>query len=167
LRAPLNGNINLVEGAISSPEIPECIKETLLIPALQSSKFLLHIINDISQIKDKKLRLVVEYGGLKETINSTAQLVEIQAKKKGIELIIELDPGLPQLFCTDHMRLSQIGLNLLSNAIKFTKEGMVKLKVIVVPEKARWIKISVEDSGIGITQENIKKPICRWHLYWI
>ena len=47
LRAPLNGNINLVEGAINSHKVPDDIKENLLIPALRSSKFLLHIINDI------------------------------------------------------------------------------------------------------------------------
>jgi len=164
LRAPLNGNINLVEGAINSPEIPECIKETLLIPALQSSKFLLHIINDIldmSQIKEKKLRLVFESRNLKETLKSTTELVEFQAKKKGIELVTELEAKLPKLLYTDHMRLGQIVLNLLSNAIKFTREGRVKLKVVGVPEKARWIKIIVEDSGIGMNQENLSRLVSK------
>jgi len=55
LRAPLNGNINLVESAVNSPKISDCLKESLLIPALRSSQFLLHIVNDIldmSQIKE-------------------------------------------------------------------------------------------------------------------
>jgi len=71
LRAPLNGNINLVETAVNSPKILEVIKESLLIPAFRSSKFLLHIINDIldmSQIKEKKLRLVFQQGDLEETL---------------------------------------------------------------------------------------------------
>lgn len=87
LRAPLNGNINLVEAAINSPTISENIKETLLIPALRSSKFLLHIINDIldmSQIKQKKLRLDFQSRNLKETLQNAAQLIELQAKMKGI-----------------------------------------------------------------------------------
>ncbi len=128
LRAPLNGNINLVESAINSPKIPESLKETLLIPALRSSKFLLHMINDIldmSQIKEKKLRLVFQSDNLKQTLKSTAQLVELQVSKKGVQLVLELDPALPKAFTTDHIRLSQIVLNLLTNAIKFTKEGTI------------------------------------------
>ena len=137
LRALLNGNINLVEKAANSKKIPDHIKESLLIPALRSSKFLLHIINDLldmSQIKQKKLRLSFESRYLKETLKSTAQLVELQAKKKGLDLIVELDPNLPEQFCTDHIRLSQIVLNLLNNAIKFTKEGTVKLGAIYVSQ---------------------------------
>jgi len=122
LRAPLNRNINLVESAFSSPKIPESIKETLLTPALRSSKFLLHMINDIldmCQIKEKKLRLVFNSENLKETLKNTAQLVELQAQKKGIELLLEIDSAVPKNFCTDHIRLSQIILDLVNNAIKF------------------------------------------------
>jgi len=159
LRAPLNGNINLVEGAVNSPKIPASVKESLLIPALRSSKFLLHIINDfldMSQIKEKKLRLAFHSENLKETLKSTAQLVELQAKKKGIELQLELDADLPTDFCTDHIRLSQIVLNLLNNAVKFTKEGVIKLTAKPMPE-APWVQITVQDSGIGMGQENIQK----------
>jgi len=160
LRGPLNGNINLVESAITSPKIPENIKESLLLPALRSSKFLLHIINDMldmSQIKERKLRLVFESGDLKETLKSAGQLVELQAQKKGIELVVNIDLKLPVNFCTDHMRLSQIVLNLLSNASKFTRGGMIKLTAIPLAEEENWVKIIVEDSGIGIRQENIHK----------
>jgi len=159
LRAPLNGNINLIEGAINSPEIPEKIKELLLVPALRSGKFLLHLINDIldmAQIKEKKLRLVFRSEDLSETLKSTAQLVELQSKKKKIQFQLELHPNLPKNFCTDHLRLSQIVLNLLSNAIKFTNQGVVKLTATPMIH-ASWVKISVEDSGIGIAQENVKK----------
>jgi len=159
LRAPLNGNINLVETAVNSKEIPETLKESLLIPALRSSKFLLHIINDMldmSQIKEKKLRLVYQSADLKETLKNTAQLIELQANKKGINLTLDLHPNLPDNFLTDHLRVSQIVLNLLTNAIKFTKEGRVKLKAIPVTDQ-NWVKITVEDSGIGMSQENIQK----------
>jgi len=160
LRAPLNGNINLVESAINSGKVPEAIKENLLIPALRSSQFLLHLINDIldmSQIKEKKLRLVFQNGDLRETLKNTALLVELQAKKKEIELQIELDPGLPKKFCTDHIRLSQIVLNLLNNAIKFTQNGVVKLTASLAKEDTSWVKISVQDSGIGMSQGEVQK----------
>ena len=102
LRTPLNGNINLVEGAVNSPKIPDQIKENLLIPASRSSKFLLHMINDI-------------------------------------------------------LDMSQILLNLLSNAIKFTSEGMVKLKATMSIQASQSVEISVEDTGIGMSEENVKK----------
>jgi len=159
LRAPLNGNINLVDSAINSPKIPDDIKERLLVPALRSSKFLLHLINDIldmSQIKEKKLRLTFQSGDLKETLKSTAQLVELQAKKKEIELQLDLDPNLPHQFCTDHIRLSQIVLNLLNNAIKFTQNGAVRLTATPVSGNP-WVQISVQDSGIGMSQDNVQK----------
>ena len=160
LRAPLNGNINLVESTLNSPKIPETLKETLLVPAVRSSKFLLHMINDIldmSQIKEKKLRLTFGPRGLKETLNSATQLVELQTKKKGLKLQIELDPILPQEFCTDHMRVSQIVLNLLNNAIKFTTEGRVTLSAAPMEGTPSCIKVPVKDSGIGISQENQQK----------
>jgi len=113
-------------------------------------------ILDLSQIKEKKLRLVYQSEDIKETIQSAVQLVELQAQKKGIDLVLELDPNLPAQFCTDHMRLSQILLNLLSNAIKFTSEGSVKLSTVYM-QTSQWVKISVEDTGIGMSQENVKK----------
>jgi len=161
LRAPLNGNINLVESAVCSQKIPQDINEKLLIPALRSSKFLLHLINDIldmTQIKEKKLRLVFENQSLEETLKNTVQLVEVQAKKKMIKLLTELDPSLPKSFRTDHLRLSQIVLNLLTNATKFTKEGgVIKLIAESMTDDGSWVKISIEDSGIGISSENMNK----------
>ena len=118
---------------------------------------MLHLINgmlDMSQIKEKKLRLVFQPEDIRKTLKDVAQLVEFQAKKKGVELVLELDSKLPKNLCTDHIRLSQIVLNLLNSTIKFTKEGTVKLTAIPVDS---WIKISVEGSGIGMSQESLQK----------
>jgi len=52
--------------------------------------------------------------------------------------------------------VSQIALNLLSNAIKFTSEGTVKLSAVRM-KVSSWVQVSVEDSGIGISQENQQK----------
>jgi len=159
LRAPLNGNINLVEGAINSPETSEEVKKNLLVPALRSSKVLLNIINDIldmTQIKQKKLRLVFQSASLEETLKNAAQLVEFQARKKGLDFLLEIDIRIPQNFCTDHLRVGQIVLNLLTNATKFTKQGRVKLIARMMDDNSS-VKISVEDSGIGIDQKNLKK----------
>ena len=160
LRAPLNGNINLVESAIQNTSVPANVKERLLTPALRSSKFLLHLINDIldmSQIKAQKLRLIFKPGKLQETLNDTLQLVGLQAKKKGLELCLVLAPDIHQNICTDHVRLNQIVRNLLNNAIKFTQKGSVTLFARPLPDDSACIKISVQDSGIGMTKGDAKK----------
>jgi len=110
----------------------------------------------MSQIKAEKLRLNFVYSNIKETISNAAQLLSLNAKMKGIQFEIEYSEDLPQTFCTDHMRLSQIVLNLINNSIKFTQEGHVSLSVQPV-EGVNWIKIVVRDSGIGITEDDIKK----------
>jgi len=159
LRAPLNGNINLVESALLNKDVPQNVKERMLTPALRSSKFLLHLINDIldmSQIKAQKLRLLFRPGKFAETLNDTLQLIEIQAKKKEVELSLSIHEDIPSILRTDHMRLSQIVLNLLNNAIKFTKKGFVRLSAMPT-ETPGCVKISVQDSGIGMTKEDVKK----------
>ena len=159
LRTPLNGTINLVETALSSKQIPNNIKEDLLAPALNSSKFLLHIINDIldmSQIKAEKLRLIFQEANIKETIMNAVKLLVLNARMKGILLELTMDPETPTMFCTDHVRLSQIVLNLVHNSIKFTPQGRVSVKVQPV-NGMPWIKVIVKDSGIGMTKEDIKK----------
>ena len=100
LRAPLNGNINLIESAIQNISVPGQIKEHFLTPALRSSKFLLHLINDIldmSQIKAQKLRLIFKSGKPEETLNDILQLVELRAKKKGVGLLLNVHPELKRL----------------------------------------------------------------------
>jgi len=139
--------------------VPDNIKERLLTPALRSSKFLLHLINDIldmSQIKAQKLRLIFKAALLKETLHDTLQLVELQAKKKGVELRLTMHPDTQGILCTDHVRLSQIVLNLLNNAIKFTPKGSIILSATPADDP-NCVKISVQDSGIGIKKENVKK----------
>jgi len=159
LRAPLNGNINLVESAVQNKGVPEEVKEKLLVPALRSSKFLLHLINDIldmSQIKAQKLRLIFKSEKLQETLKNTLQLIEVQAKRKGIELTLAIHPEVDGNLCTDHVRLSQIVLNLLNNAVKFTQKGSIILSAMPT-EEPNCIKISVRDSGIGMNKEDTSK----------
>ena len=158
LRTPLNGNINLVEAAIRAPDTPDNIKDLLLTPALQSSKFLLHLINDIldmSQIKVQKLRLAFQPASLRETLSNSLQLLELHAKKKGICLEAHLDSLLHSKFYTDHLRLSQIVLNLLNNSVKFTSQGFVRLSAKVLGSPL-LVRISVEDSGFGMKKDDIK-----------
>jgi CheY-like chemotaxis protein/anti-sigma regulatory factor (Ser/Thr protein kinase) len=171
LRTPLNGNINMIEAAIDNDDVPESVKQNLLLPALRTGKFLLNIINDIldfSQMQVNKLQLSFSAGDLRKTITDCVQLIELQAKKKGLHVTMDIGHGLPSdgEFSTDFSRLAQILLNLLSNAVKFTYTGNVTLKAEVMSGK-NHIKISVIDTGIGISEENQKllfEPFTRFDI---
>ena len=163
------------------------LKENYLVPALRSSQLLLNLINDIldfSQMSENKLRLVYENKNVYETLNDCLNLIKIQANRKGLRVSAEFnfEKGQNELFCTDHNRLKQIILNLLSNALKFTLVGEIRLTAstetlstlpllsasseVIELEKfetlplrndQRILKVSISDTGIGISEENKAK----------
>lgn len=158
LRAPIMGSLIFIENSIQHNSVPDFIKEQNLIPAQKSCKFLLHLVNDIldfAQINAKKLRLSFENSSLIETIRNCHQLIEMQATKKGLSLVIELDYCLPDKFITDHNRLSQILINLLTNAIKFTLQGEIRISATALSRSL--VEIKVSDTGIGIKPEDQSK----------
>jgi len=158
MKAPLNGSLALIESAKDDETVPKQVKEQYLIPAYESCRFLLHLINDIldfAQIKAQKLRMYFEEASLIKTVKSCYQLMEIQALKKGLQFVIEIDNNVPEQFITDHLRVSQIILNLLSNAIKFTFQG--KVGIIVKAINRNLVQIEITDTGIGIKKEDMSK----------
>lgn len=182
LRTPLNASINFTQMAIENSSVSAEVKEQLLVPSLRSNQLLLHLINDIldfSQMAANKLRLVYENNNIFDTINQCINLIKLQATRKGLDLVTKFENGCSNaIFYTDHNRLKQIILNLLSNAIKFTFEGSitvaVKIAALGLPESLREVpvpsmsgasissfrkivEISVEDSGIGISKEGVRK----------
>ena len=162
LRTPLNGSLNFLQIALDDARLPEEIKEKALIPTQRSCLLLLNLINDIldfSRMQCNKLRLSFEKKNLIETINQAIELVEIQAKKKGLSLSLEIDNEINDSFSTDHSRLKQILLNLLSNAVKFTCRGGIAVIVQKVPTdstSAQRVRIAVQDTGVGISEADQK-----------
>lgn len=172
LRTPLNASLNFIQTAIEDPNVPDNVRQDLLMPSLMSNHLLLFLINDIldfSQISAKKLRLVYEKASIKKTIQECLDLVRMQIARKGLQLFVSYDMIetesmnevciLDPQIITDHGRLKQIVLNLLSNALKFTLQGEIKVivKVTTTIEHGRILSIEVSDTGIGISDENIKK----------
>ena len=160
LRTPLNAIIGFSEmltgsttAAVSSTHVQEYAEAIH-----QSGSHLLGIINDIldiSRIEAGKLALNEDVFSLPEVVESAAQLVRQRAARSGVQLVISVPEDCP-LVCADEQRLRQILINLLSNAVKFTRrDGTVEVT-------AAWEKdlvISVRDTGIGMSKEDIPKAL--------
>lgn len=173
LRTPLNGSINFIEQTLCDPTIPNTPKEKWLLPALRSNRLLLSLVNDIldfSQMHAGKLRLVFGSGNVYAAAKECTELLEIQANKKGLKLVLRsnLTPE-SETLVTDHNRLRQVILNLLSNAIKFTFKGVVSLTldpatVKIAPQdqqgtesELKGVRVTCRDSGVGINEQNQKR----------
>ena len=125
----------------------------------ESAASLLTIINDIldfSKIEAGKMVLEHAPVSISHLVESTAEILAQSAFKKGVSLVTVVDPDLPAWLSGDPVRLRQILFNLLGNAVKFTENGHVVLRAEMVSSRpdSTWISLSVQDTGIGISEEN-------------
>ena len=153
IRTPMNGVIGMTELLLDTQLDRTQRDQTETIRS--SAGALLTIINDIldfSKIEAGKLDLENIDMDLRGIMDDVAQLLAIQAHDKGLELITNIDPALPDWVIGDPGRTRQILLNLGSNAIKFTREGEVSIDLAVVSSDAAstTIRCQVRDTGIGI-----------------
>ncbi len=161
LRTPMNGVIGTIDLLMSSALDKEQLKYVQTIK--KSSETLLTILNDIldlSKIEAGKMELKPVPVRLKNTMDKLYAMFAQQAKAKDINLYYHMDNNLPEKILVDETRLLQVLSNLTSNAIKFTDGGgsiNIGLKTIVKTGNKDLIKVVVSDSGIGISQANIKK----------
>jgi signal transduction histidine kinase/integral membrane sensor domain MASE1/ActR/RegA family two-component response regulator len=160
IRTPMNGIIGMSELLLDS-ELNE--KQTLHTKTLMNSaEILMEIINDIldfSKIEAGKLELELMPFDLMKLCEELKFLLDKRCHEKNIELILNYNNTVERNFVGDSTRIRQIILNLLSNAIKFTEQGSVTLTIealnnseFSVGNKLQ-LKISVKDSGIGISKE--------------
>ncbi|HEX3729234.1 MAG TPA: response regulator, partial [Opitutaceae bacterium] len=164
VRTPMNGVIGMANLLLASSLAPEQrdLAETLC----QSSETLLRIINDILDFsKIEAGRLALEYidFDLTEHLELALDLNSDLATRKGLELVMQIDPAVPRLVRGDPVRLRQIVLNLLGNAIKFTQEGEVVMTVSPGPETPAGLalRFEISDTGIGIpaaVQQSLFQP---------
>lgn len=160
IRTPINGIIGILH-LLEKSELNEEQKQMLKLLAV-SSESLLGVINDIldiSKIEAGKFRINYAETDIRLLVSQAANLLNIKANEKNIDLILEIDEKTPKIIMADSLRLNQIFMNLLSNAIKFTDTGSVRFKVAVLDTKSNTVQIefSVADTGIGISPENQRK----------
>ncbi len=158
LRTPLNailGFSQLLEMDNNNPDNTDNINEIL-----SAGNHLLELIGDIldlSQIESGEIMLDLEHTQAFNALDEAIQMILPIAKQQNITVNTDavLDTPTPQVINTDKTRLKQILINLLSNAIKYnTKDGYISIKTEIYDNKLR---INIQDTGHGITEENIKK----------
>jgi signal transduction histidine kinase/DNA-binding response OmpR family regulator len=156
IRTPLNGIIGMTGLALDT----ECTHEQreCLQMAKTSADSLLTIVNDIldfAKIEAGKLDLDTTEFSLRDSLEETAKMFSLQADQKGLELIVDLRPEVPEVVVGDPARLSQIVVNLIGNAVKFTERGEVVIKAGVdrLEEDRTVVHFSIRDTGIGIPVE--------------
>lgn len=160
IRTPLNGVIgftHLLKNTQLSP-----MQKQFVDNANVSGHTLLTIINDIldfSKIEAGMLDLENTKTDIFQLLENCTDLIKLNAQKKNLEVLLNINYSMPKYAMLDSVRLTQIITNLLSNAVKFTEEGEVELNVnfTEMDQSNGVFLFSVRDTGIGISEENRDK----------
>ncbi|WP_312316084.1 transporter substrate-binding domain-containing protein [Stenotrophomonas sp.] len=167
IRTPMSGVLGMVEALSHTPLDGE---QRRIIGVIEdSAQMLRQILDDIldySRIEAGALPLEPQPVALRTLLDNVQQLLAPQASSKGLDLSLEVDPDVAPQHLADGMRLRQVVFNLLSNAIKFTNQGRVSiaLKVERSDDMAQTLRLTVTDTGIGISpeqRERLFKPFAQ------
>jgi len=155
IRTPMNGIIGMT-GLMLDTQLDRTQRE-YADTIRTSADSLLSVINDIldfSKIEAGKLDLETIDMDLREHVENIGSTMAFQAASKGLELIVNVHPEVPDRVRGDPQRLRQCLINLLGNAIKFTETGSVRMRLEAPAETVgRPVTVSVEDTGPGIPPE--------------
>ena len=124
-----------------------------------AAKSLLALVNDIldfSKVEAGKMTLDPQPFRLDHLMRDLAVILSSTVGSKGIEVLFDIDPDLPDVLLGDSMRLQQVLINLGGNAVKFTAQGQVVIAVRLLHNAGgtATVEFAVQDSGIGIAAEN-------------
>jgi diguanylate cyclase (GGDEF)-like protein len=156
IRTPLNAIIGLSELQLGEEQPLHMQQRTLQIH--HSGKLLLGIVNDLldfSKIEAGKMEFESHPFRLSDVLQQLASLFALPTSQKGLELVLHLQPDLPEAYEGDYLRLTQVLTNLMANAVKFTEQGTVELLIEAkaIQDKQAELVFSISDTGIGMTPE--------------
>jgi len=161
IRTPMNAIMGMSHLALKTDLDPKQVD--YLVKIHSSAQALLGIINDIldfSKIEAGKMDMETIDFSLDKTLDSVSTLVSVKSQEKGLELLMKVDPELPNDLQGDPLRLSQVLVNLSNNAVKFTETGEIVISAALmepmddqVPSDHVKVRFGVRDTGIGLTEE--------------
>ncbi|TGN20432.1 MHYT domain-containing protein [Leptospira idonii] len=155
IRTPMNAIIGFTEVLLTTSL--QDTQRKHLETVRNSAKSLLRLLNDIlnsAKLEKGALELEELDFSFKNLIDQIKASMSIEAKNKGLEFIVNLDPNVEEFYKGDSLRVRQILTNLLGNAIKFTEKGFVKLSILRNGDKLHFL---IRDSGIGISKDRLEK----------
>jgi len=159
VRTPMNGILGMTE-LLGQCELSPQQKDFVGI-IQRSGDALLTIINDIldfSKIEAGQLIIDPAPFDMKDCIEDVMALLAPKVAESGIDLLLRIQPNLPDTYLGDAGRIRQILTNLIGNAVKFTAQGHVYIEVSgSVENDMASLTISVKDTGIGIAAEKLGK----------
>jgi signal transduction histidine kinase len=156
IRTPLNGILGMTQVLLTDRALEPRLRERieLVHTSGEAMRALVDDILDLAKMQTGKLAVDKTEVDLRAILDETGKLWSEKASAKGLELLVDIDPGLGRVV-EDGGRLRQIVFNLLSNAIKFTHEGQVRLSARAETRGMdERLVIQVSDTGIGIPQES-------------
>jgi len=156
IRTPMNGVIGMTDLVLDTELTAE--QRDYLNTVKFSADSMLTVINDIldfSKIEAGRLELDPIPFNLRDHVEESARVLAVQAHEKGLELVCNVQPDVPEYAVGDVTRLRQILVNLLGNAVKFTEQGEVALDVKLASREygKLGLHFAVSDTGMGIPPE--------------
>lgn len=155
IRGPLNSLIGFVELASEGNLTKQ--QAGFLAKAVQAGRHLASIVDDVLDLTRAEAgRLTLEHVefDLVDFAHSTLEAIEPSVRNKPVDLVLAIDPELPERITADPLRLRQILMNYLTNAAKFTERGTICLRAHRVDTDGKpHLRFAVEDSGIGLRPE--------------
>jgi len=156
IRTPMNGVIGMAELLLATDLSREQREYVGMV--LSSGEALMRVINDIldfSKIEAGRLEIDPAPFELRNLISDLMKPLGLRAAERGLELVVHVEPAVPERVNGDCGRLGQILVNLVGNAIKFTERGEIVVSVALRPQDGETVVLafSVADTGIGIPAE--------------
>lgn len=167
IRTPLNAIVGFGQ-ALAKEDISGTAKEEVK-DIIMASNNLLEIVNgilDISKIEANNIEITnVDYS-TEKLFKDIKSLINARIGSKIIEFKTEIDKKIPPVLYGDSMRVKQIIINLLTNAVKYTDEGQIKLTVRSYNKnKISRLFITVEDTGMGMTKEDLEQLFTKFQRF--
>ena len=158
IRTPMNGVIGMSELLLDSELTREQREYAQMI--LSSGEALLVVINDIldfSKIEANRLVLDPIPFGLRDHVADVVRMIAVRAGAKNLEVVVHVEPSVPDDLIGDFPRLGQVLVNLTGNAIKFTAKGEIVIRAALESRQGdtATIRFSVSDTGVGIAPDRL------------
>ena len=156
IRTPMNAIIGFTDVVLDG-ELPPASRQHMQ-TVQRSARALLGLLNDIldtAKLENGAVELESRPYALRQLCEDVLSTLELNARRKGLALALDLPPTLPALLQGDPLRLRQVLLNLAGNAVKFTEKGSITVAAHVLDDGR--LELSVADTGIGIAADRLDR----------